>query len=90
MPSAAPPSRDLAIVSLGLGIFSLLCGTITLGIASIGGIVTGIIALVRARNEPERYGGRGLAIAGIVISVVALVLIAVFLIVALMAPDRPR
>jgi len=90
MPSAAPPSRDLAIVSLGLGIFSVVCGGITFGIAPIGGIVTGVIALVRARNEPERYGGQALAIAGIVISVVALVLIAVFLIVALMAPDRPR
>jgi len=90
MPSAAPPSRDLAIVSLGLGIFSLLCGTITLGIASIGGIVTGIIALVRARNEPDRYGGRGLAIGGIAISAVSLILTAAFLILALTAPDRPR
>jgi uncharacterized protein DUF4190 len=92
MPSAAPPSRDLAIVSLGLGIFSLLCGTITLGIAPIGGIVTGIIALVRARNEPDRYGGRGLAIAGIAISAAALLFIVVGVILVVIAPDpaRPR
>jgi len=90
MPSAAPPSRDLAIVSLGLGIFSVVCGGITFGIAPIGGIGPGLLALGRAPHRPGRIGGAALAIAGIVISVVALVLIAVFLIVALMAPDRPR
>lgn len=47
----------------------------TLGILLVGaitGTVLGIIALTRANREPHLYGGRGLAIGGIITNVAAL------------------
>jgi type IV pilus assembly protein PilA len=61
------PRRGLAIASLALGILSLP----TLGLLLIGGllgIVLGIVALTKANAQPTEYGGRGMAIAGIVCS----------------------
>jgi type IV pilus assembly protein PilA len=63
----------------GLAIFSLVLGCIgffTLGLLLMGaitGTVTGWIAMTRAKREPWRYGGRGIAIAGFVLNVAALV-----------------
>ena len=48
---------------------------------NIGGIVCSAIGLVQIRNQPERYTGRGLAIAGIIIGVVSILLAVVLLIV---------
>src|SRR5262245_59541152 len=73
--------EGLAITSLVLGII----GIPTLGLLVVGavtGIVLGAIALNRIRKDPANYGGKGIAIAGIVTSVVSLLLIAVFGILA--------
>lgn len=67
---SAKPRRGLAIASLVLGILGLP----TIGLAGVGaliGIVLGVVALVNASREPARYGGKGMAIAGIALSVVA-------------------
>jgi hypothetical protein len=59
-----PPVRQqngLAVTSLVLGICSLFCACLT-GIAAV---ITGHIALNRANRDPLRYGGKGLAIAGL-------------------------
>lgn len=64
------PRNGLAKASCVLGIFSLL----TLGILQIGaivGLVSGIIALGKAKNDPEKYNGKSLAIVGITTSVVS-------------------
>ncbi len=58
----------LAIASLVLGIV----GFCTVGIAGIVGVILGIVALVKASNEPQVDRGRGFAIAGIVTGAVSL------------------
>ncbi|MBC7911079.1 MAG: DUF4190 domain-containing protein [Pyrinomonadaceae bacterium] len=64
------PKNGLAIASLVTGIVSLLaCGL--LGLGSITGLILGIVALKKTNKFPEQYGGRGFAIAGIVLSVVS-------------------
>jgi hypothetical protein len=71
------PARDkrLAVASLVLGIVS--CFTLGLaGLGTIAGIVTGVMALRRARSNPARYEGEGLAIAGIATSVLSIVIAA--------------
>ena len=63
----APQSTSiLAIFSLLLGIASLLFSCVT----GILGVILGIVALVRINGSQGRIGGKGLAIAGIALSVV--------------------
>lgn len=75
-PFQAQPSPNIvmAIVSLALGVIGLfgiiptlifsLCGIIPIGFG-IGALIVGILAKVRAKNDPKNYGGGGLAIGGI-------------------------
>jgi hypothetical protein len=48
------------LLSVTLGV---ICGGPVLGITAIA---LGIIALVQIRNDPQRNGGKGIAIAGII------------------------
>ena len=61
-----PRTSGLAVTSLVLGILGLL----TCGISSLVGFVLGIVALAKIRNSNGALGGRGVAIAGICLSVV--------------------
>lgn len=66
------PRRGFAIASLVLGILSLP----TIGLVGVGamtGIILGVVALVKASRAPAEYGGRGLAVAGIALSVLSIV-----------------
>jgi len=78
--------KGLAITSLVLGIISIpTFGLLVVG--AITAIVLGAIALNRTKKEPMIYGGKGMAIAGITTSVVSLLLIAVFgILAAIVAP----
>ena len=70
--AAARPRRGFAIASLILGILGLP----TVGLVLIGamlGIVLGVVALVKARNAPAEYGGKGMAVAGIALCVISIV-----------------
>jgi len=81
-----PPQKGAAIASLTLGILSIP----TLGLLFIGGIlglVLGIVALNNIKREPERYTGRGLAIAGIVTSGISLLCAVPGLIAAIAIPN---
>jgi hypothetical protein len=80
------PRRGLAITSLVLGILANLCLWF---IAAIPAIITGHIALSRARRSPGQYGGRGLAITGLVLGYLGLVLGAVVMALVL-ARGVPR
>lgn len=69
---AEPPRarKGLAWTSLVLGIVGLVTC-----ISGIAGLITGIIALKRARRDPEHYGGAGLAKAGIILGGISLLLV---------------
>ncbi len=85
-PTAPVPAqrRGLAITSLVLGILSLpTFGCLLFG--AVAGIVLGVMALMRANREPAVYGGRGLAIGGIVTSALSLLIIVPLGIVAAIA-----
>ena len=72
--SSGQPRKGLAITSLALGLLNVP----TLGhfgFGAIAGLITGIIAVFQADNRPSEYGGKGMAIAGIVLSVLSVVLI---------------
>ncbi len=61
--AAAGQSKTLAIVSLVLGVFSILCCGFLSGIPAV---IVGIMARGRAKKDPIAYGGSGLALVGII------------------------
>ena len=67
-PMSMSPNQTLAVVSLCLGIGSLTIGwCCSLGLLlSPAALITGFIALSQNKKDPQKYGGRGLAIGGIV------------------------
>jgi len=64
----------LAIASLIVGIISFMTFGL-LGIGALIGIILGIVALMRTNREPSRYGGKTLAITGLVLSATSLVIV---------------
>jgi ribosomal protein L40E len=68
------PASGLAITSLVLGIISTVAFFMCGGIIGIPAVICGHIALSRANRFPERYGGRGLAIAGLATGYVGIVI----------------
>jgi hypothetical protein len=76
------PQQNLAVVSLVLGIISVTVGwCCSFGIlTSPVALVTGIIALVQIKNDPNKYGGKGFAIGGIIMgSLYLAILVVIFL-----------
>ncbi len=69
--TAPPRVSGLAIASLILG----LLGFVTVGVASLPGLVLGVVALLKVRKVPARLTGSGLAIAGICVSGFTLLLL---------------
>lgn len=80
--------RDL---KKGLAVFSLVLGVINLftigllGVGAILGIVLAVVALNRVKRDPYVYGGKGLATAGLVTSILSLVIVVPIGIVAAIA-----
>jgi type II secretory pathway pseudopilin PulG len=74
----------LAVASLVLGVVGLPTLGL-LGVGAITGIVLGAMALARANRQPHEYGGRGLAIGGLVLNGVSLLLAPVIGIIAAIA-----
>ncbi|HOX56093.1 MAG TPA: DUF4190 domain-containing protein [Candidatus Paceibacterota bacterium] len=68
--TAAPKANGMAVMSLVLGCLGIL----TCGLTSLVGLVLGIIALVRIKKKNGQLGGRGLALAGTIVSAVFLLL----------------
>jgi hypothetical protein len=73
--------KGLATTSLVVGLLSLptLAGLIIGGVA---GLVLGIVALLRANKQPSVYGGKGVAIAGIIASALSFVTLPILAIAA--------
>ena len=78
------PAHEHASLALGLGIVGLLGGCMCVGLlASPFAIGFGISARRAIRREPDRWGGDGMATAGIVMGVIGVVALAVVLIAGL-------
>lgn len=74
------PNQTLPVVSLILGICGVVfcCYGFPFGIAAL---ITGYLGYSNFNKDPNRYGGRGLAIAGLIlgfISLIELVLVLIF------------
>jgi hypothetical protein len=83
--------RGYAIASLVLGILSIP----TIGLLLVGAmlsVILGVVALVKASREPEEYGGKGMAIAGIVLSGVSILVmpLAIGVVAAIAIPSLLR
>lgn len=81
--SQMPPSQGLAIASMVCGIIALIfcCGWYVALPLSIAAIVMGHIATSKAKADPQRFGGRGMARAGLITGYLALIgsiLVAIF------------
>jgi signal peptidase I len=86
--AASKPLSGLAKASCVLGVFSIL----TLGVLQIGalaGLISGIIALGKAKNYPEKYDGKSLAIVGITTSAVSFLTSAVATILIVLFVVQP-
>jgi type II secretory pathway pseudopilin PulG len=68
-PIGIAPTSGMAVTSLVLGICGFLC-TLT----AIPGLILGFIAMNRIKSSQGRVGGHGLALAGTIVSGVALVM----------------
>ena len=75
------PDQTLPTISMILGVASILLiccwGGLPLGAAAL---VTGFLGMRNADSDPTRYGGRGLAIAGMVLGIVSFLASFIFLI----------
>jgi len=63
--------KSLAVAALILGIISFLSFGM-LGVGAIIGIIVSVKAMKRVSREPWKYGGRSMAIAGLVLNITAL------------------
>ena len=78
-------SIALAVAALILGIFTVTFGWCYVGVLTGPiAIVLGIISLVQIKNNPERNTGKPMAIAGIVMGTVYFVLVAIFILFAVL------
>lgn len=83
----AKQRKGLAVASLIVGILSLLTFSLFI-VGALSALVMGIVAVVRTGRQPEVYGGRGMAVGGIVTSALSLVMTPVLgIILAIAIPN---
>ena len=86
-PTIRPPSysarktNSYAMAGLIFGILAFLCCCKFL-FASLG-IIFSLIGLSQINQQPEAYEGRGIAIAGLVLSILSLLLALIFILIAI-------
>ena len=71
-PQEEGQKKGLAIAALVLGIIGFFTVGV-LGVGAIVGIVLACMAMSKIKNDPWQYGGRGMAIAALVLNIVSLV-----------------
>lgn len=76
--TATNPKRGLAITSLGLGVSSLLLGIIS----GIPAVATGLAARRRIQRQPEVFGGRKIATAGLILGLLSPLITTIHVVVA--------
>ena len=80
------PQQGLSVAALILGIFTVTFGWCYVGIVTaIIAIVLGIISLVQIKNDPERYSGKPLSIAAIVMGAIYYLVVVIIFIIAIIA-----
>ncbi len=84
-PPGQPPRQGMAVASLICGIG----GLVTCGLSGLVGIVLGVVALTRANREPQRYGGSGVAVAGICTGAFSLIVLPL-LMISILLPSLTR
>ncbi len=84
--TGATPAKTsgVAVASLVLGILSIITCGVTLLISAPLGLVLGLVAMNKIGKSQGQLGGRGLALAGLITSCTALLLLPVF--VAMLLP----
>jgi len=73
----APTRRtnSLALMGMVMGVLSITCGCCCYGMPfNLLGIVFSLVALAQIRNDPQSQEGSGLAIAGLVLSLLSLLM----------------
>ena len=79
--------KGMAIFSLVLGIISFFTFGL-LGVGAIVSIIMAVVAMRKVREEPWKYGGRTIAIAGLVLSITSLAtMVPVAIIAAIAIPN---
>ena len=82
------PDQSLPIVSIALGAASMvfICcyGGIWLGLPAA---IVGFLGMRNADSDPDRYGGKGLAIGGIVLGIISFILTILMFVFAILAPQ---
>ena len=66
--------KGLAVTSFVIGILDMFTLGL-LGVGSVVGIVLAIVAMSKAKRNPHEYGGHGLATAGLVLSILSVVIV---------------
>jgi len=92
--TSAPRTNSLALMGMLMGVLSITCGMCCCyGMPfNLLGIVFSLIALAQIRNDPRSQEGWGLAVAGLVLSLLSLLLAVLFFAfgLALSTPDILR
>lgn len=72
------PRKGMSVASLVLGIVSIPTTCVCIGpILGLIAVILGTFSLVRAAGDPTRFGGRGLAVGGIICGAISFVMLAV-------------
>ena len=82
-PVVGSVNQTLPIVSLILGIISICCYVSPL--TGIAALITGFLGMKNANRDPQNYGGKGLAIAGMILGGIFLLIgLAYYVVIILM------
>ena len=77
------PNYQQPQVKSGMAIASMVLGIIGCFLTSPIGLILGIVSLKRANKRPLEYGGKGFAIAGIVLNVIGVLIIPIIAAIAI-------
>jgi hypothetical protein len=79
-PYAAPRRNGLGIAAMVLGIVAVVIPCFwVLQVPGVLAVIFGAISLSQFKRSPERYTGRGMAIAGLVLGLVSIVILVLVL-----------
>jgi hypothetical protein len=88
-----PKTNPLAVTGMIMGILAVTCGVCCYGLPfNVLGLIFSAVGLSQIRQDPAGQQGRGMAIAGLVLSVISILLAVLLLVlgVALNASDIMR